>query len=58
MVCKKVIIYVSGSKVQAPFDRKFKFLHRMTQNLPLEEIFIAQNNNSNVASLMLPFIIA
>ena len=39
-------------------DLKFKFLHRMTQNLPHEEIMIAQNNNSYVASFMLPFIIA
>jgi len=30
-------------------DLKFKFLQRMTQNLPHEEILIAQNNNSNVA---------
>jgi hypothetical protein len=30
----------------------------MKQNLPHEEILIAQNNNSNVASIMLPFITA
>jgi hypothetical protein len=30
----------------------------MTQNLPHEEILIAQNNNSIVLSFMLPFIIA
>jgi len=39
-------------------NSKFKFLQRMTQNLPHEEILVAQNINSNVASFMLPFIIA